>query len=290
LHRVSIGDFELTVLSDGPYWLDGGAMFGVVPKPLWSKKIQADDQNRITLGLNSLLIRTGDQTVLVETGIGPKLNDKAKAIYGHEPQLIDSLAAANVAPDEIDVVINTHLHFDHCGWNTYPKDNKFLPTFPRAKYYVQRGEWEHAQEQHDRDKVSYNHPNYNPLVESGQMELLNGPREIVPGVSVKVFPGHTHHMQAVYVISGGKTAVYISDLVPTTSHLDATWVMGYDLDPIACIDNRKRFYAEAVPNEYLVCFTHDHVRPLAYIEDKGNGKYGYREVAAGQVTEAPVGR
>jgi glyoxylase-like metal-dependent hydrolase (beta-lactamase superfamily II) len=290
LHRVSLGEFELTVLSDGPYWLDGGAMFGVVPKPLWSKKIQADDQNRITLGLNSLLIRTGDQTVLVETGIGPKLNDKAKAIYGHEPQLIDSLAAANVAPDEIDVVINTHLHFDHCGWNTYPKDNKFLPTFPRAKYYVQRGEWEHAQEQHDRDKVSYNHPNYNPLVESGQMELLTGPREIVPGVSVKVFPGHTHHMQAVYVTSGGKTAVYISDLVPTTSHLDATWVMGYDLDPIACIDNRKRFYAEAVPNEYLVCFTHDHVRPLAYIEDKGNGKYGYREVAAGQVTEAPVGR
>jgi glyoxylase-like metal-dependent hydrolase (beta-lactamase superfamily II) len=288
LHRVSLGDFELTVLSDGPYWLDGGAMFGVVPKPLWSKKMQADDQNRITLGLNSLLIRTGDQTVLVETGIGPKLNDKAKAIYGHEPQLIDSLAAANVAPDEIDVVINTHLHFDHCGWNTYPKDNKFLPTFPRAKYYVQRGEWEHAQEQHDRDKVSYNHPNYNPLVESGQMELLNGPREVVPGVRVKVFPGHTHHMQAVYVISGGKTAVYISDLVPTTSHLDATWVMGYDLDPIACIDNRKRFYAEAVPNEYLVCFTHDHVRPLAYIEDKGNGKYGYREVAAGQVTEAPV--
>jgi glyoxylase-like metal-dependent hydrolase (beta-lactamase superfamily II) len=290
LHRVSLGEFELTVLSDGPYWLDGGAMFGVVPKPLWSKKIQADDQNRITLGLNSLLIRTGDQTVLVETGIGPKLNEKAKAIYGHEPQLIDSLAAANVAPDEIDVVINTHLHFDHCGWNTYPKDNKFLPTFPRAKYYVQRGEWEHAQEQHDRDKVSYNHPNYNPLVESGQMELLTGPREIVPGVSVKVFPGHTHHMQAVYVTSGGKTAVYISDLVPTTSHLDATWVMGYDLDPIACIDNRKRFYAEAVPNEYLVCFTHDHVRPLAYIEDKGNGKYGYREVAAGQVTEAPVGR
>jgi glyoxylase-like metal-dependent hydrolase (beta-lactamase superfamily II) len=290
LHRVSLGEFELTVLSDGPYWLDGGAMFGVVPKPLWSKKIQADDQNRITLGLNSLLIRTGDQTVLIETGIGPKLNDKAKAIYGHEPQLIDSLAAANVAPDEIDVVINTHLHFDHCGWNTYPKDNKFLPTFPRAKYYVQRGEWEHAQEQHDRDKVSYNHPNYNPLVESGQMELLTGPRDIVPGVSVKVFPGHTHHMQAVYVTSGGKTAVYISDLVPTTSHLDATWVMGYDLDPIACIDNRKRFYAEAVPNEYLVCFTHDHVRPLAYIEDKGNGKYGYREVAAGQVTEAPVGR
>jgi glyoxylase-like metal-dependent hydrolase (beta-lactamase superfamily II) len=290
LHRVSLGEFELTVLSDGPYWLDGGAMFGVVPKPLWSKKIQADDQNRITLGLNSLLIRTGDQTVLVETGIGPKLNEKAKAIYGHEPQLIDSLAAANVAPDEIDVVINTHLHFDHCGWNTYPKDNKFLPTFPRAKYYVQRGEWEHAQEQHDRDKVSYNHPNYNPLVESGQMELLTGPREIVPGVSVKVFPGHTHHMQAVYVTSGGKTAVYISDLVPTTSHLDATWVMGYDLDPIACIDNRKRFYAEAVPNEYLVCFTHDHVRPLAYIEDKGNGKYGYREVPAGQVTEAPVGR
>jgi len=290
LHRVSLGDFDLTVLSDGPYWLDGGAMFGVVPKPLWSKKIDVDDQNRITLGLNSLLIRTGEHNVLVETGIGPKLNDKAKAIYGHEPQLIDNMAAANISADEIDVVINTHLHFDHCGWNTYPKDGKFLPTFPRAKYYVQKGEWEHAQEQHDRDRVSYNHPNYNPLVESGQMELLSGDREIVPGVSVRVFPGHTHHMQAVFVTSGGKTAVYISDLIPTSAHMDATWVMGYDLDPIACIDNRKRFYAEAVPNDYLICFTHDHSRPLAYVDDKGNGKFTHREIAAAQVTEAPVGR
>lgn len=290
MHRVSLGDFELTVLSDGPYWLDGGAMFGVVPKPLWSRKIQADDQNRITLGLTSLLVRTGEHNVLVETGIGPKLNDKAKAIYGHEPQLLNNMAKAKVTPDEIDIVINTHLHFDHCGWNTYPKDGKFLPTFPRAKYYVQRGEWEHAQEQHERDRVSYNSPNYNPLVDSGQMELLTGDREIVPGVSVRLFPGHTHWMQAVYVTSGDKTAVYISDLIPTTAHLDATWVMGYDLDPITCINNRRRFYAEAVPNEYLVVFTHDHHRPLAYIQENGDGKYTFREISTPQVTEAPVGR
>jgi glyoxylase-like metal-dependent hydrolase (beta-lactamase superfamily II) len=290
LNRVSLGDFELTVLSDGPYWLDGGAMFGVVPKPLWSRKIHADDQNRIALGLTSLLVRTGDHNVLVETGIGPKLNDKAKAIYGHEPQLLNNMAKAKVAPDEIDIVINTHLHFDHCGWNTYLKDGKFLPTFPRAKYYVQRGEWEHAQEQHERDRVSYNSPNYNPLIDSGQMELLAGDRDIVPGISVKVFPGHTHWMQAVYVTSGAKTAVYISDLIPTTAHLDTTWVMGYDLDPITCINNRKRFYAEAVPNEYLVVFTHELHRPMAYIQEKGDGKYTFREVEARQVTEAPVAR
>jgi glyoxylase-like metal-dependent hydrolase (beta-lactamase superfamily II) len=287
LHRVSLGDFELTVLSDGPYWLDGGAMFGVVPKPLWSKKIQADEQNRITLGLNSLLIRTGDHNVLVETGIGPKLNDKAKAIYGHEPQLMKEFEQTKLDSDEIDIVINTHLHFDHCGWNTYPKDGKFLPTFPRAKYYVQRGEWEHAQEQHDRDRVSYNSPNYNPLIESGQMVLLSGEREIVPGVSVKLFPGHTRHMQAVYVTSGGKTAVYVSDLVPTTAHLDATWVMGYDLDPITCIDNRKRFYAEAVPNEYLVVFTHDLNRPMAYIDVPGDRGGASDGSPCGEVGQPP---
>jgi glyoxylase-like metal-dependent hydrolase (beta-lactamase superfamily II) len=290
LHRVSLGDFELTVLSDGPYWLDGGAMFGVVPKPLWSKKIAADDQNRITLGLNSLLVRTGDHNVLVETGIGPKLNDKAKAIYGHEPLLIKNFEQAKVSPDDIDIVINTHLHFDHCGWNTYPKNGNFVATFPRAKYYVQRGEWEHAQEQHERDRVSYNSPNYNPLIDTGQMELLTDDRDIVPGVSVKLYPGHTHWMQAVYVTSGGKTAVYISDLIPTSAHMDVTWVMGYDLDPIKCIDNRKRFYAEAVANDYLIVFTHDLNRPMAYVEAKGDGKYTHRDIATAQVTEAPVGR
>lgn len=266
LHRTALGDFELTVLTDGTYWLDGGAMFGVIPKQMWSKRKPADEFNRIALGLNSLLIRGEEKNILVETGIGPKLGEKRQKIYGNHALLLQSFESVQLSPDDIDIVINTHLHFDHCGWNTYYKDGVAVPTFPRAKYCVQRGEWEHAQEQHERDAVSYLPDNYNPLIESGQMKLLAGDGEIAPGVRVELFPGHTHYMQAVIIESQGKTACYISDLIPTTAHLDPVWVMGYDLDPIACIDNRKRFYERAIAEKWLVVFTHDHEHPFAYVE------------------------
>ncbi|ABF39044.1 beta-lactamase-like protein [Candidatus Koribacter versatilis Ellin345] len=271
-HRTTIGDFELTILTDGTYWLDGGAMFGVVPKPLWSKRVAADDQNRITLGLNSLLIRGNGKNILVETGIGPKLGEKQQQIYGNQSALLHSFETLKLSPDDIDVVINTHLHFDHCGWNTYYKDGRATPTFPRATYYAQQGEWEHAQEQHDRDKVSYISDNYDPLINAGQMKLLKGDAEIAPGVRVKMFPGHTRNLQAVIIESQGKTACYISDLIPTSAHLDPTWVMGYDLDPILCIDNRKKFYDVAIPEKWLVAFTHDHEHPFAYVERDERGK------------------
>jgi glyoxylase-like metal-dependent hydrolase (beta-lactamase superfamily II) len=271
--RTTLGDFELSILTDGTYWLDGGAMFGVIPKPMWNKKKAADERNRITLGLNSLLIRGGEKTVLVETGVGPKLGEKRQQIYGNQARLLQSFETSKVSPDEIDIVINTHLHFDHCGWNTYyDAQGRATATFPRATYYVQRGEWEHAQEQHDRDAVSYLSDNYNPLIDRGQMKLLEGDAQIAPGVRVKVFPGHTHHMQAVIIESRGKMACYVSDLIPTTSHLDPVWVMGYDLDPIACIDNRKKFYEKAIPEGWLVAFTHDHEHPFAYVEQDDRGK------------------
>jgi glyoxylase-like metal-dependent hydrolase (beta-lactamase superfamily II) len=272
IHHASLGDFELTVLTDGTYWLDGGAMFGVVPKPLWNKRKPADEQNRITLGLNSVLVRGGGKNILIETGIGSKLGEKQQQIYGNQAALLRSFETMQLSPDEIDIVINTHLHFDHCGWNTYYKGGRAVPTFPRATYYAQHGEWAHGQEQHDRDKVSYISDNYNPLIESGQMKLLKGDAEVAPGVRVKVFPGHTHHMQAVIVESQGKTACYISDLIPTTAHLDPTWVMGYDLDPITCIDNRKKFYDVAIPDKWLVIFNHDHEHPFAYVERDERGK------------------
>ncbi len=144
VHRADLGDFELTVLSDGTYWLDGGAMFGVIPKPMWNKRKPADELNRITLGLNSLLIRGGGKNILVETGIGPKLEEKRQKIYGNQSALLRSFETVQLSPDEIDIVINTHLHFDHCGWNTHYKDGRPAATFPRATYYAQRGEWEHA--------------------------------------------------------------------------------------------------------------------------------------------------
>jgi glyoxylase-like metal-dependent hydrolase (beta-lactamase superfamily II) len=271
MKKMALGNFEVTVLSDGTYRGDGGAFFGVVPKSMWQKRIQADERNTIQVGLNSLLIRGGSKTVLVETGIGPKLNEKSRAIHQNEPRLLDSFAEAGVSPDEIDIVINTHLHFDHCGWNTQYRDGKVVPTFPHATYYAQRGELEHAHEQHERDRVSYMTDNYDPLVKSGQMVLLDGGAEIAPGISVKVYPGHTMNMQAVIVQSGGATLCYPSDLVPTAHHLDPTWVMAYDLYPLECIASRHRLYQEAIPGKWLMAFTHDHDTPLAYLEigDKG---------------------
>ena len=271
MHRLTVGDLELTILSDGTYELDGGAFFGVVPKVLWEKRIQADARNMLTVGTNSLLVRDGKRNVLIETGIGSKLSEKSQSIHKNQARLMKSFEEAGVAPDEIDIVINTHLHFDHCGWNTRYRDGKAVATFPRAKYYVQAGELAHAHEQHERDRVSYLTDNYDPLVASGQMQLLEGDAEIAPGISVRVFAGHTRHLQIVVVRSRDKVICYASDLIPTTHHLDPTWVMGYDLYPLTCIDNRHRFYAEAIPQKWLVVFTHDHQTPWAYVEmgDKG---------------------
>src|SRR5712691_6919187 len=214
--RITLGDFELTAVSDGLYRLDGGAFFGIIPKSMWSKKVQADQNNLVSVGLNSIVVRTEKQTILIETGIGNKLSEKMQKTYGQPAKLLENLSAARISPEEIDIVINSHLHFDHCGWNTIRQDGKVVATFPKAKYYAPEGEWRHGHKPLERDAISYIGENYDPLVESGQMKLLRGDQEIVPGVSVKVFPGHTETMQAIILQSGGKTACYISDLIPTT--------------------------------------------------------------------------
>ncbi len=260
------------MFTDGTYLADGGAMFGVVPKVMWEKKTSADELNRIALACNSLLIRGGKQSVLVETGIGPKLSEKRQAIYQNRPQLPDNLRAGGVDPAEIGIVINTHLHFDHCGWNTYVEKGKVQPTFPNARYFVQRGEVEHGHHQYERDRISYTSENYDPLIADGRMTVLNGDGEIAPGISVRIYPGHTKTMQAVLVRSGGKTACYISDLVPTIAHLDLTWGMGYDLDPLQVIESRKRFYAEALRENWLVVFTHELHSPMVFLEQDAKGK------------------
>ncbi len=274
--RTLLGDFELIVLSDGTYFLDGGAMFGVVPKPMWEKRAPADAQNRILLGTNTVVARTGSHTVVIETGIGNKLPEKLRDIYGAKEQLPAAFAAAGIRPEKVDIVINTHLHFDHCGWNTtLDAEGTVAPTFPNARYFAHRGEVEHGRLQLDRDRVSYIGANYDPLVESGQMTLIEGGigsvTEIVTGVSVEVYPGHTAQLMAVNLDSNGRRACYISDLIPTSAHLDPTWVMGYDLDPVTCIAERKRFLSRAIPEEWLVIFTHDHHAPMGHIglNDKG---------------------
>jgi glyoxylase-like metal-dependent hydrolase (beta-lactamase superfamily II) len=304
MHRLTLGEFELSVFSDGTYPLDGGAFFGVVPKVMWSRKVAADDKNYVTAGLNSLLIRTGNETVLVETGMGNKLSERMVKFYGQPAKLLDNLAAGGVAPEDVDIVVNSHLHFDHCGWNTVrDTKGKIVPTFPRAKYYVPEGEWQYARRPSERDAISYIPENYDPLVESGQMTLLKGGEEIVPGISVKTFPGHTAHMLAV-IIRGGErgpknaspsgakapkgaigtaeavpfpvstpaTACYISDLMPTAAHIDLTWGMGFDLYPLQTIASKKLYYAQAIPEKWLTVFTHDAKTPWAYVENDERGK------------------
>ena|SRR5436190_11028692 len=271
MHRTTIGDFELTALSDGIYHLDGGAYFGVVPKVLWSKKVEVDDNNRVPTGLNSVLVRTADRNILIETGVGNKLPEKMAEIYGQPAQLLDNLNAAGLSPADIHIVINSHLHFDHCGWNTSRKNGNIVPTFPNATYYAQHGEWEHAH-QNQRDGVSYLTENYDPLVESGQMKLLRGDQDIAPGISVKVLPGHTRDMQAIVISSGGRTACYISDLIPTSAHIDINWVMGFDLYPLETIESRKRYYAQAIPEKWLTLFTHDPKIPWAETQKDDRGK------------------
>jgi glyoxylase-like metal-dependent hydrolase (beta-lactamase superfamily II) len=278
MHRLTLGDFELNVFSDGTYSLDGGAFFGVVPKVMWSRKVVADDNNYVTAGLNSLLIRTGKHTVLVETGMGNKLSDRMIKFYGQPAKLLDNLAAGGVAPEDVDIVINSHLHFDHCGWNTVRKNGKIVPTFPRAKYYAPEGEWHYARHPSERDAISYLPENYDPLVDSRQMTLLKGGEEIVPGISVKTYPGHTAHMQAVMVQSQGRTACYISDLMPTTAHLDITWGMAFDLYPLQTIDSKKSYYAQAIPEKWLTVFTHDAQTPWAYVQEDELGKMVTRGV------------
>jgi glyoxylase-like metal-dependent hydrolase (beta-lactamase superfamily II) len=271
----------LTVLTDGTYYLDGGAMFGVVPKPLWEKRAPADAMNRILLGTNTVVVRTGKHVVVIETGIGNKLPEKLCGIYDAKQCLPESFRAAGIDPAEVDIVINSHLHFDHSGWNTTrTTDGRIVPTFPNARYFAHRGEVEHGHLQLERDAVSYISDNYDPLIASGQMTLLDlapgETREIVPGVAVETFPGHTDQLMGILLESAGQKACYISDLLPTAAHLDITWVMGYDLDPVRCIAERKRFYSRAIPEQWLVLFTHDHHAPMGYVSVGDKGKIAFR--------------
>ncbi|MBS1852136.1 MAG: MBL fold metallo-hydrolase [Acidobacteria bacterium] len=271
MQRLTLGNFELLAVSDGIHRLDGGAYFGVVPKVLWEKKLPANDKNQVPSGLNSVVVRTGDHTVLIETGIGNKLPEKIAQIFGQPAQLLESLSAAGIAPEDIDIVINSHLHFDHAGWNTVLKNGYPVATFPKATYYVQEGEWKHAHEG-QRDSPSYYSENYDPLVESGQMKLLRGDTQIVPGISVRVYPGHTRAMQGILVESAGQTACYIGDLIPTSAHLDLSWVMGFDLYPVETMESRQRYYAESLAGNWLTMFTHDPEIPWAYVEKNEKGK------------------
>lgn len=260
MSSLVLGDFEISLIRGAPYWWDGGALFGVVPKTLWSRKMPADELNRIPLGFNCYLIRTGRHAILIDTGGGDKMDARAWERMKLPPQpefLPDVLTQHGVDPESIDIVVNSHLHWDHCGGNTtLGPDGRPSPTFPRARYYAGRLEWEHAHEG-QRDAVSYISANYDPLVSSGQMTLVEDGYEVAPGVRMQIAAGHTRGMMVVTVESRGQTFCFLADLVPTASHLQPSWVASFDLYPLEAIDSKIRWLEAAVAGNWVCGFAHE---------------------------------
>jgi glyoxylase-like metal-dependent hydrolase (beta-lactamase superfamily II) len=257
---MRLGDFDLHSLSDGLFRLDGGAMFGVVPKPLWSRRAPADDRNRISMAMRPLLVRSAERTVLIDAGVGDKLSEKEREIYAVDQRtasLQQSLSAIGVAPGDIDVVIASHLHFDHAGGFTARTDGRVAPSFPRARYIIRRQEWEDATHPHERNRASYVFDAFVPLAAAGVVDFIEADGEVLPGISVWRTGGHTMHHQLIKVESGGRTAVFVADLMPTVAHLDEPWIMGYDLYPMDTLAYKKRFVREAIEGEYVIFFEHD---------------------------------
>ena len=270
---MNLGDLEFHVISAGRVLLDGGAMFGVIPRPLWEKKMAPDARNRITLSMNCVLIRAGGKRILVETGAGDKMSPKLRDIYGLETRpLADSLRDYGLAPADIDIVIDTHLHFDHCGGNTRREGDKVVPSFPNARYIVEKGELEHAWHPTERDRASYFPENFEPIERAGAFDLVEGNTVIAPGVECVHVPGHTANMLCVKLTGGGQTAFLFADLVPTTAHLPLPWIMGYDLYPMTTLENKKKWIPAAVHEGWLALFAHDAAIPAAYLREK-NGEW-----------------
>jgi glyoxylase-like metal-dependent hydrolase (beta-lactamase superfamily II) len=277
---MKLGQFEIFALTDGTFALDGGQIFGVVPKVLWQKKAPADERNRIRMGLTCLFVRARGKNIVIETGIGDKMDAKQTDIYAieHPTTLPLELERYGVRPSDVDIVINTHLHFDHCGWNLRREAGKLIPTFPRARYFVQRGEWEHALRPTLRDRGSYITDFF--AAAEPQTEFLSGDAEILSGIKVEVVSGHTRHMQCVRIESEGARAYFISDLVPTQAHLAYPWIMSLDLYPMETLANKERLLPQLAAEKTLVIFPHDPGTPWANLVEM-DGKIVAQPVATG---------
>jgi glyoxylase-like metal-dependent hydrolase (beta-lactamase superfamily II) len=271
---MKLGDLEFWLITDGTFRLDGGAMFGVIPRPMWERVAPPDERNRILMAMNSLLIRAAGKWILIETGAGEKWDAKRAEIYSFDagPRLLDKLIAHSVPPDKIDIIINTHLHFDHCGWNTRVVNGEATPIFQNARYIVQRGELEHAQNPSDRDRASYFPDNFMPMHKSGQWDLLEGDAEIVPGLELIRVPGHNRDMMCVRLSGGGKTVFFFADLVPTAAHVPYPWIMGYDLYPLTTLENKQKLIPQAAREGWMVIFGHEARTPSGYLVER-QGKY-----------------
>jgi len=279
---VKLGKFDIQPVTDGRFRLDGGAMFGVVPKVLWEKCCQPDDQNRIQLGLNCLLIRTGRKNVLIDTGMGDKEDAQFQKMFAVEriPTLRDSLKVQGLGHEDIHMVVNTHLHFDHAGGNTVREEGSVVPTFPRAKYVVQRGEYEDAARANERTRASYRRENFTPVAHVDQWEFVDGETEVLPGVTVVVTEGHTRCHQSIKIESEGQVAFYLGDLIPTVSHLPLPYIMGYDLYPLQTLETKRWVLDRALNENWLLVFEHDPRVLMGRVRKDVEGKFYLEEVKA----------
>jgi glyoxylase-like metal-dependent hydrolase (beta-lactamase superfamily II) len=278
---MKLGAFEIYPLSDGSFRLDGGAMFGVVPKALWQRCCAADELNRIPLSLTCLLIRAHGKNILVDTGLGSKEDPRFKEMFAVDRaiSLELSLKRLGLSRDDIDLVINTHLHFDHAGGNTMDNGSGTLvPAFPKARYVVQRGEYDDAVQANERTRASYRRDNFLPITEADRWDLLDGDTELLPGITAMVTQGHTRYHQGIKIESEGRTAFYLGDLIPTVCHLPLPYIMGYDLSPLQTLETKRWVLDRAFEEKWLLLFEHDPIVQAGRVRQDTDGKYVLDEV------------
>jgi len=271
---VRIGKFEILIAWDNYFKLDGGAMFGIVPKLLWNKTNPADERNRILLSLNPMVIRFDKEIFIVDTGIGDKWDKKNKDILAlvQTSNMTKSLSEMGINKEDITGVILTHLHFDHTGGSVEKDTNgSLMPAFPNAQYYIQQGEWDFAVNPNERTKASYLPDNFLPLHEHRRVRFLKGDEEIVGGIRVEVTGGHTPHHQIVLIESGGKKACYLGDIIPTNCHIKIPYIMGYDTNPLDTLEAKKRLLRRAIEENWLIVFPHAPRIRAGYLKQTENG-------------------
>ena len=272
-HRL--GNLHLRVLSDGQYFQDAGAVFGIVPKVMWERLgIALNDRHQMALGLNSLLLSSQGKTILIETGVGEKERPRAQSTPLEQGNLLDELRAAGVTPDDVDVVINTHLHADHCGWNTRRgADGEYVPAFPHARYLIQRGEWEAATHPNERTRATYLAENMQPLTGTGQLELVDGETRVTDEVTIVPTHGHTADHASVVLASGGEKAVYLGDMVQHPAQLErAAWVSSFDVYPLEAMETKKAVVARAIAERQLIVAVHCDFPGIGYMTETADGK------------------